>query len=276
MILKNRVLYYNGSSLEDLSENMNDITVGTKAFTYQTGHYIYVGSELPFNHRYFGISTVNATAANLSVQLWDGKSWVSPAEVIDNTKLSGASMGRSGVVSWVPKRNENWNKELTTANIAALNTVEIYDRYWARFYFNVNINFSLDVLTHRFSDDSKLGIIYPDLINTKTLTAFKAGKTSWEEQHLLAAQQIIEELQKIGAATSGDQILVWDKFQMASMHLVASYIFRSFGDDFKDQFEQAVADYKEAINMTIFDTDKNNNAKLDENESVKFTGISRA
>lgn len=276
MILKNRVLYYNGSSLEDLSESMNDITVGTKAFTYLTGHYIYVGSDLPFNHRYFGVSTVNATAANISVQLWDGKAWVAPAEVIDNTKLSGASMGRSGVVSWVPKRNENWKKEQSTADIPALSTVEIYDRYWARISFNVNINFSLDVLTHRFSDDSKLGIIYPDLINTKTLTAFKAGKTSWEEQHLLAAQQIIEELQKIGAATSGDQILVWDKFQMASMHLVASYIFRSFGDDFKDQFEQAVTDYKEAINMTIFDTDKNNNAKLDESESVKFTGVSRA
>lgn len=225
---------------------------------------------MPFNHRWFEVSVVNATTGAVStIELWDGSQWQAMVDVIDQTSVAGVTLARSGAISWVPERTRTaWNRQDTTENISDLSTLKIYDMYWVRMTFSANwdLTTALQFIGHRFSNDTDLAAEYPELSQSALKTAYTAGKTTWNDQHLTAADQLIRDLRSNNIIVSKSQILDAERLRMPAIHLTASIIYRALGKGYEDQRVEALRSYKTAMNDRYFNIDLNQNAKLDDGE----------
>ena len=280
--MNNRLIFDDNGTLNDLSVNANNFLSGT--FTLDVvaaDDALYVGSQFPFNHRWFEVSTANDQAASISkIEVWDGDSWVETVDIVDETSDGTNTLAQSGYISWVTDKDEGWLKDDTDdgTGITGISTLKIYDLYWAKITFSADLKATtaLKYVGFKFSSDEDLGAEYPELTLSNVIAQFKAGQTNWNNQHFLAARKIIIELIKTNIIFSPNQILRPSVFKDASVHRVAAIAFKAFGDDYKDNRSDAMKDFYSSLNLKQFNIDINNNARLDPSERVSTTGwISR-
>jgi len=267
----NRVIFSDNGTLKDYSTSMNKyVGSSTKTFpVVAADDFIFIGSDLPFNHRYIDVDTGNTTASAITVAVWDGTEWKDAVEVNDETEdSSGATLAQSGLLSWVPDKDEGWMKDDTVDSngsnpITGLSSVTIYGLYWARLKFSADIDVgtTLNYFGQKFNEDADLGVPYPELVLSSVQDAFKSGKTDWDEQAFLAAEEIASDLVRKRIAVSRDQILEPGIFKDVGVHKTAEIIFRAFGTPQKEKRDIARADYAHALNKVIYHIDKNKNAR---------------
>jgi hypothetical protein len=278
LLVNNRVIFENNTTLTDLSINLNDVFAGSETVDIVAADdYLYLASDLPFNHRYFMVSTANDAASVVSVSIWNGSEWVEAVDVLDQTKnSSGHTLANSGIISWTTDRNKSWAKEETTENMtgSGLTTLKIYNMYWVRLAFSGNLKATtaLKYVGHKFSNDYNLKGYYPDLGRSTVMTAFTAAKTNWDEQHVLAAEEIIRDLKKKGEIFSASQIMNWEQFADAAVHKVAEIAYSAFGKDYEERREKAFDNYVDALDKVTFDLDKNANGKREQAEAKPSFG----
>lgn len=278
MIRNNRIIFEDDTTLNDLSLTLNDIHSGNETIAMVAADdYLYIGSDFPFNHRYFKVSTANENASVVSVELYTGSEWDAAVDVLDGTASAGATLAQSGIISWVPDRTSGWSRIASTEDIDALSTLKIYDFYWARLKVSADLSATtaLSFVGFKFSDDNDLASLYPELNTSSVKTAFSAGKTDWIEQQVFGADIIISDLIKKQRLISANQILNWEKFTLASTHKLATIIFRGLGDDWKDNLEDAEKEYWKAINMFNYEVDKDKDGRLDIREKVTYARVVR-
>jgi len=282
----NRVIHSDGPTptLKDLSIALSDLKSASSVINIVASEdFLYLGSHLPFNHRWFEFDVVNDAATDIAlIESWDGDEWQKCVDVIDQTVVGGVSFGKSGYISWVPQKDEqvvgeDTNDEPTSSNqdkIEGLEGVIIYDLYWFRISWTNDFNplTSLRLIGHKFSDNDDLEDYYPDLAKTSTMANFKTGKTTWLEQEFTAAEEVIRNLKASGVALSKDQILTPELFTTASLHKVAEIIYRAFGKDYQEDRRTARGDFKAAMEVEYANIDKNNNARLDPVEKILNQG----
>jgi hypothetical protein len=277
MLLNNRIIWSDNGVLKDLTIELNNPYSGSRVVDFVAAEdAIYIGSDLPFNHRYFEMSVVNAIDSAISIAIWTGSQWTPAVNVIDMTSLSDASLGQNGIISWTPDKDaSSWNIQQDSSDIPALQGIHIYDLYWARLTFSVDLNplTAISFVGHKFSQDEDLASFYPELNTTASKAMFMTGKTNWNPQHIAAAEQIIKDLRRKNIIWSRNQIINWELFTTASVHFVASIAFRAFGDDYQDNFAQAIKDYSVAMNQLKFEVDLNENGRVDEWERRMSVGI---
>ncbi len=143
MLSTNRVIWEDGSTLRDQSVKLNNFLSETAVidFEYATD-YLYLGSDVPFNHRYFAVEIPNIVASTLTVEIWNGSGWQAAVDVQDMTAAtSGTPLGKSGIIKWVTDRNKSWQKYQTTESMtgSGLETLKIYNMYWVRLSFSANL-----------------------------------------------------------------------------------------------------------------------------------------
>ena len=280
MLTSQRVLHDDNGTFNDISQYVNNIFSETVAIPLVSAEdKLYIGSELPFNHRYFDVSTANTQASTVSkVEQWDGNSWEEAVDVVDETSDGTNAFAQSGRISWTLERNKSWSKEDTTEDITDMTSLKIYKFYWARITFtgSFDATTALNYVGFNFADDNDLAGLYPDLVLSSTIGAFKSGKTDWDEQHLLAAEEIIRYLMKNRRIWSGNQILNWEQFNMAAIHKVAEIILASFGKDFEDRRQLAMSKYLQAINMGVMELDMDEDGRKDEFERRPSLGLFRS
>jgi len=195
----NRVILKQGSTLTDISEEMNEY-YGTATGTpiEAATDAIYIGSRHPFNHLYFKIGQANSLSTTMTIQYWsDG--WQNVVDKKDSTN----GFAQSGYVTFTPDKKDQWEQESTNYEGEAVTDLEslvIYDHYWIKLTFSADMHSetSLGWIGNKFADDNDLGAEFPDLARSNVKTSFKAGKTDWEEQHLVAARTIISDLEDRG------------------------------------------------------------------------------
>lgn len=280
MLTGNRVILSDNGALTDLSRELNDVTTGTKVVAIVAAEdKLYLGSEAPFNHRWLMVSVANDQASVASVKLWSGSAWESALDVIDQTSVGGATLAQSGILSWTKNRDKAWVRAGVSTDIAALASGPvIYDMYWAEVSFSGNLKntTALKYVGHKFADDNHLAVHYPDLVRTSVLTAFKTGKTNWDEQHVAAAEELIADLRGMAQLWSGSQILDWEKFNLAAVHKCANVIMRAFGDDYAEQREDAQEEYDRALRRAPVGIDRDQDGSLDRSEKLRAVGLFRA
>jgi hypothetical protein len=262
-----RIIYGDNGTLSDWTTSLNVYAQGSETFTFVAAEdFIYIGQIAPFNHFYVKLSTPSTASTTMSIQYYSGSSWENAVEVLDETD----GFKQSGFVSFVPSRSQGWVRQDTSGGgtITALSSVEIYDKYWARIKFSADLDAStvLSWIGNKFSDDNDLAAEYPDLVRSNVLTAFKSGKTDWEEQHVKAADLIISELVRKKIIYAKGQILNKETFLLPSVPKVAEIIFNSFGDDYGDNRKSARNEYEKRINKSIYDVDLNEDGRLDVGE----------
>jgi len=278
VLLNNRVIWKDNATLRDLSISLSNPLSQTETMALVAAEdAIYLGSDLPFNHRWFEVSSANAVACDISIELWNGQSWKSAVDVIDQTKLAGATLAQSGFISWVPDRDHTWDMEQTTADMSDLSTLKIYDMFWVRLKFTADVTgtTALKYIGHKFSSDADLVAEYPSMASATLKGAYSTGKTTWTDQHFLAAEYIIQEMRAQRLVWSPNQILDWAQFKPASVHRTAAIIFTALGQDYVEELKSAMDQYKSALKIKAFNIDQNANARVDAKETksrVEFLG----
>lgn len=288
MLINNRLIKTKSPATSlDVSKEVNNIfsTTGVAIPNLDGTTYLNIGSDLPFNHRYFSFlaAKVNTTASVISVDIWNGSSWEAAVDVLDVTAVGGKCFAQNGIVQWTLDKNKSWFREDSTENMEAdvvMSTLKIYNLYWARLKFSAALitDLTMIYMGHKFSNDSDLGGNYPDLIRTNVMTNFKSGKTSWEDQHILAAEEIIRDLRKNETIFNGNQIFGYEEFNDAAVHKVAQIAYRAFGKDYEDRREQATEDYADALDKVVKTAiDRDADGRLDPEEKLPSYGrITRA
>lgn len=269
-----RVILSTAGTLSDLSSPLTDFVSQTALLPLAVGDYLYLSSLLPFNHRYVSVSVPNDALSTLSVQYWGGASqgWIAPSETIDETSDAAATLAQSGYVTWIPDYDKLWQRD-DTIRITGLEAIKIRGLYWARLSVSVDLNplTELFAIGSKFATDADLGSIYPDLVRAEVMGQFMTGKTSWEEQHFQAAEEIVTELESRNIILSKSQILDRWLFRRAGIHKLAEIIMNAFGKDYVENVKYARGYYKEAMAMTNYGVDSNEDAIQDEQDAGSQT-----
>lgn len=280
MLHSSKVIWKDNATLRDLSLVLSNFRgAGQVTDIVAAADKLYLGSDYAFNHRYIHLTSFNAASAVISaIEIWNGNSWEAVAQIFDETESGGKTFARAGVIGWTPKRESTWAREGSTEDISELSTLKIYDKYWARITFSADLTSTTKIqyVGHRFSSDDNLRGRYPDILNADNMDAFEAGKEDWNEQHILAAEELIRDMKSSLDIWSENQILDWQLFQDAASHKVAVLAFTAFGRDYVDNLDEANKAYAIAKNKKIFNTDTNNNAILRPAEKVAVVGFRRA
>ena len=281
-ISNQRVIFSDNGTLSDFSFEARDFrgdSIATPIVAAEDK--IYIGTTLPFNHKWIEISTVNDAASVLSVDVWDGESWIPTVSTFDRTDSSGVSLAQSGYIMFTPDRDEAWTREQDSFEVEGLesteNVNEIYQMYWMRLSFSADLHpaTSIKYIGHKFSSDDDLYAFYPDLNNSALKTQFKSGKTNWDEQSFMSSQFIIKELKSRSIILNQDQIMDFDLFQEASIHKIAAIIYAALGDDFRDDYKQSLERFNNSMNLKQFNIDKNIDGRLNLAEKAFKTGFNR-
>lgn len=264
-----RVFYSDNGTLTDLTTDLADYHANSYEFTdfVATQDYLYIGNIAPFNHFYLKVDSPSSVDTNLTVTYWDGNSWESVVELIDETN----AFKNSGFIYFVPDRNSCWHSEDTNStgnSIEGLTSIVVYDKYWIRVAIasDPTDSMSFKWIGQKFSNDNDLGSEFPDLLRTNTLDAFESGKTDWEEQHVRAAEILVSDLISKNIIFSKNQLLDRRSFTLAAVAKTAEIIYRSFGDDYLDQVNSSRILYNERLNKSIYDIDLNSDGILNKKE----------
>lgn len=271
-----RVIYSDDGTLTDLSTDLSNFHSGTYTFSdfVAAEDYIYIGNIVPFNHFYLKMDTASIASTTMTVEYWSGNSWQEVVELIDET----SGLTQDGFVTFVPDRDYNWVNANTNGSgqtVTGLTSVTIYDKYWIRISFNNDLTDDsiISWIGQKFSNDDDLGSEYPDLTRSTVLTAFESGKTTWEEQHIRAAEIIVKDLIAKQIIFAKGQILERNSFMLPSISKTAEIIFNAFGDDYLDQKKAAYNEYNARMQKSIYDIDSNLDGELTTGEMSTRQGF---
>jgi len=270
-----RVLFSDNGVISDVTITVNDfdeyaLTPGIVA----AQDYIYIGTTMPFNHKWIEVGTVNSVASVMSVYLWHDSAWQAAVDLVDYTALSGATLGRSGIIQFRGDiENGGWTRERLSADVTGIASLAIYEMYWMRISVSVapTAGMTLKYIGTRFSKDIDLFAEYPDLNNTALMTAWEAGKTSWADQHVLAADYIVQRLVSGNVINTDNQILDWQLFKSAAVHKTAEIIYGGFGPAMLEHRKAAREAFENSINLNYFNVDKSGDGELTSLEKKQTT-----
>lgn len=271
---RTRVFWKDNAALNDITMPLRRITDGSQVLPFVAAEdKILIGNIAPFNHFYAHFITPNTASSTMSIDYWDGNDWVSAVEVIDQTD----GFTKNEWVEFVPDKDSGWIGEDTDDSGAnhELNSLKIYNLYWIRISFSNDLDAGteLSYIGPKFSDDNDLGSEYRDLVRSAVLDRFLSGKTTWDEQHVQAAQYIIQDLIKKNIIWSKGQVLSRDQFMLASIHKTAEIIYSAFGDDYKDQRTLSENKYQATLSLGQYPVDANNDGRLSYSEQRIKQGI---
>jgi len=271
-----RVIFSDNGVLIDYTNELNCFTSKTALINFTLNEdYLYIGSDLPFNNKYFQVATPNEQNATIFIEYWDGNKWVAAIDVIDETKINNKSLAKSGHIQWSYDANQSTMSADDTKDIAALSSLKINSLFWLRISFTASLSnlTALKFIGQKFSEDEDLAIFYPEMSLANTKAQFTSNKTDWNDQHFIAAEHICRKLKVDGIIKHPNQILNWRIFTEASVHKVAEMIYLAFGDDFNDNRKIALEYYNQAMKNVINQIDLNNNAVLDSHEKFFRSGF---
>lgn len=251
---KQRVLK---TDLTDVSALVNQFRSGTTALNSTI---LYIGAELPFNHKYFDISTANATSKTLSsVSIWTGSAWTDVVDLNDGTASGGISLAQSGTISWSRDiMRAGWGCHQDSNTIPALAGTRIFNLYWSRFtWSNASGSGVCRYIGERFSNDDDLFDFYPDLRSTTLMAAFETGKTDWKDQSLAAADAIIQHMRRNRIIVRREQIMDGSLYNEASIHKTAQLIFNGLGNGYFERAKIAQQEFLRAVDIKFHEVDTN-------------------
>jgi hypothetical protein len=273
MLRLNRVIRKQVSTLTDISREMSDFLgqTATLDITAASDH-IYIGSDLPFNHRWIEVSTANDQTSAISIDLWNGTAWTPAVDVIDETSVGGVTLSQSGILSWqIDRYNPSWIRQDRTSLMTDLSTLRIFDMFWVRLTFSANLKntTAIKYVGHKFSSDEDLAVEYPDLGASDVMDAYSTGKTNWNDQSFAAAEYIIQDLREMGVVVSKNQVLDWSSFKKASIHKTAEIIYSAFGEGRKESRDEARKNYRQNLQIKAFNVDENKDGDLEPIETTR-------
>lgn len=259
----NRVIISKNGTLTDLTPLLSDPYQGKYSATIVAAQdKLYIGSDLPFSHRFFVVPPAqrNSIAGSVSVKIWDGSAWTSAVDVQDSTQLeSGVPFSQSGLIRFRPAVDSGWATIPDPADVAALSTLKIYDYYWAELTFSAAFVFDLEYVGFAFAKDTDLTTYYRDLLRADVRKAFNnnVAMDNWDKVHAVAAEEVIRDLRQEDVILSPNQVLLPEFFTDAACHKLAEMVYSQRGEAAEGRLDFARKKYKEAMSRKNWGIDKN-------------------
>lgn len=261
-----RILLSDNGVLTDITEATNTYsTTGTTHSFTAIEDALYIGSRFPMSEKFFKAS---GGLGSVTVKYWDGTAF---REMIDLRDLT-SGLSADGYIKFVPDRDNGWAKA-DTAKVTGLETVTIYDQYWLEITVDTDATIDLAWIGDLFCKDADIEAEHPDLLRAAMLTAFKSGKTDWEEQRAVASQYIVEDLLGRGTVKSSNQLFEIERFRRTCVARTVELIFKVFGSDYEDDRDRAKKLYSERFNMLHVLSDENSDGIEQESESKRTREI---
>lgn len=272
--MQNRIFLSKSGVFTDLSVALKEYKTLSSVINLTNADYLYIGQSFPFNHVYVKVKVPNAVLATLTIEYFDGNNWHNVAEIIDEMNVGGKPFAQSGFIQWVPDKNFNWNYADTVRgnnyeeNIPGMGSVKVYEQFWVRFKVDATISATTEIswIGNLFSNDNDLFAEHPELNKTNFLTSIESGKTDYEEQHVIAAKAIIDDLSITDELLHNGQILDRDDFRLMSVSKTAQIIYNMLGADYNGYRDEALKEYSIRKNKKNKKIDLQLNARLDQTE----------
>jgi len=260
-----RIFFKDVSGIKEITQQLSRFGADTYLITLTSSNYIYIASDFPMNHFYIKLGDQkNAASASMQVDYWTSTNWAPVVNLNDYTD----GLSHSGFVDFTPNKDVSWLRSDTdgASGIIGLENITVYDKYWTRIKFTGTLTpqIEFNYLGYKFSDDVDLFSEYPVFNDQNFLSGFEVGKTTWEEQHVKAADLIIQDMKRKGIIIGKEQILDRDVLLPASVCKVAEILFNAFGRDYIDDAKKARYEYDKRMDLSAFLVDQNNNGVLDE------------
>lgn len=271
MSLDRRVIWKNNGVVTDISQATAGPGSSGVVFDYKAAEdRLFIGSILPFNHLWFDMSVVNALSVIPTIKFWTGSAWVSVVDVLDETNALSAS----GKILWSVPRETSWIRELDSFDVEGLSSTVIYNMYWAELSFSGDLTgtTAIRLIGQKFSDDADLFGYYPDLSQTGLLSQFATGKTSWNDQCIMATEASIAYLKAKNIIKIDSQVMKPDQLKVAAIHKTAEIIYSAFGAAYKDDKVEARKEFEKAIDMKFMNMDEDQDGRLSLAERTIKTG----
>ena len=277
-----RSFYSDNGILTDITIPTNDYRRDSATVLAWEGanDYLYVGADWTFNGLHFDLSALNTNPSIVTVELWSGvnNGWMPAVSVLDYTNIGGISLARNGHITWDRDPDEPWHRESESQDIAELASgPDLRSFYWMRFSWSADLTAGLtfDHLGFKFSNDDDLYSFYPELNNTRLLTQWETGKTSWDEQSFMAADILIRDLKKQNVIDFRGQMLDFELWKDAAIHKTAEIIFAGMGSPRNEERQAAAGSYEMSKNLKQPRVDLSADARLTQAEKVKNKGFMR-
>lgn len=250
------------SDLTDVSAEVNAFLSGSTAMDSAV---LYVGAELPFNHKYFDITTANAAAKSLSkVEYWSGNAWIEVVDLHDGTAAAGKSLAEPGNISWARDIDKaGWSAERDSDDVTGLSGTRVFNLYWSKFTWSTGDGAGVcSYIGERFSDDNDLFAYYSELRNSTLMDAYQPNKTDWKDQSFAAADAIVKHMRRNGIIVRREQILDASLYTEASIHKTAQIAFNGLGNGYAERARDAEAAFLKAVNVRFPEVDVNGDGEL--------------
>jgi len=274
MLINQRVLFNDNGTEYDHSVVLNDYLSDSVTIPYvKDQDYLYIASDLPFNNKYFEVSTPNDQASVVAVHIWYNNEWTAAVDVIDETSVGGKSLAKSGIIRWKTPRLKGWDIELDSEDVTGVDAVGIYNNYWVRFTFSASLKntTAIKYIGQKFCTDTELHTFYPELNDSALKLAFKALKTDWIDQEIAATEGIIIDLTARGIIKTPAQVLNTELFKMPCIHKTAHLIFSAMGRSHEEDAARASLKYEQSMNIKNFQVDQNADGNLNTSERIVTT-----
>lgn len=259
-----RVIYEN----VDISTAVNDYRAGTYALNYSNPNYLYIAANCPFNNLWIELSTPAVDAGKPVIEVWYNGVWSEVVDITDQTN----GLTKSGRISWALHIDNGWDEEQKSEDVGLL-SFQIYNKYWMRIKWPSDFTAGVAYIGQKFSDDNLMSSMYPDLMQSPILSGFKAGKTTWDEQHFMASEAIVKEIKRRNFADHAGQIMDWTVFEEAGAHKVAEIVYQAFGAPYRDHAIEAKKRFQNEINSRFMVLDVDKNGHIEPSEITRKSGF---
>lgn len=236
----------------EITQSTQDPTANPTAFVMTTADFLYVGFPGKFASRHFAFTTANTNTTTLTVEYWDGDSWETVKDLVDETQ----GFTQDGFCSWI--NQDDWK----TTTVAPINDVELY---YVRFSVSADLSAgtSLQSVLNLYSDDSLLRRYYPELVSdTRYLPP---GRTNFLEQHLAAKDRVVLRLKQRRVIDDESQIVDINEVSIAAMY-AAVLIILSYIDQDEEVLARTRANFEREIDDLSKSIDANKDGIVTDNE----------
>lgn len=266
-----RIFFKNNTALVDVSDILHTTSSSGYVFDVVAAEdSIFVGSVMPFNHLFFKMKVPNDQASTVSVQFWNDSTFKDVIDLVDLT----VGLQSDGIIKWNIPKDWDWYSEPESYNVTGLSVTEIYNLYWAKITFSADLKATTEItyVGQRFSSDYDLYLYYPELKQSNLLAQYETGKTSWDDQHIGASENIIMDLKARNIIQGASQILKPELLRLAAIHKTAEIIFSAFGKAYEDDKLSARKAYSDLMLRNFFEVDVNKNGRIDRSDEKSSIG----
>lgn len=236
-----------------------------------------IGQHFPFANFFVETGVGSTSGSELDLSYWDGSAWRSGLDLLDGTDTSvGGTFAQTGVIQFTPNRNSGWVLTSDTSEGDApteLQTTTLYDLFWLKLEPTVTLSGTTTIkrIAYAFTKHEYLVQLDPE-INEYLVPWGGAGKLNWNEQILIASEQVASDMKARGFVWHRNQIILLEEVYLLASYRTLELIYSMLGPSFAHKLKWAQDEYKKASNVKRWSFDKDQNARMDRYEQGMTMG----